>query len=32
MSRDEADNVLPAFGDEDHTRRQGLLRMYAHLA
>ena len=27
MSRDEADNVLPAFGDEDHPRRQGLLRM-----
>jgi hypothetical protein len=27
MSRDEADNVLPAFCDEDHPRRQGLLRM-----
>src|SRR5437667_3785514 len=27
MSRDEADNVLPAFGDEHHPRRQGLLRM-----
>ena len=27
MSRDEADNVLPAFPDEDHPRRQGLLRM-----
>ena len=27
MSRDEANNVLSAFCDEDHPRRQGLLRM-----